>query len=540
VSEMADLSGAEVAELSRLALKSVTRLRENIGDILQYLNACAMAESDERFKFSKLEAMVGEIGPVMALIFLALTPIIFSIPSMLMVREMSSMMPAEGGFYHWVKQAFGPFAGFIVAWMNLLTSWLDVSIYPVLAMMYLGYYFPVFRDGITIGGLEISGDILQWIFALILIWLIVLLQIRGARLTGITTDWMTVVMLVPLIIMSIFGIVNWIRSGVTISLPLLPEGQTVVGAFSVGLFVAMWNFMGWELPSSAGDEIVKPRRTYPIAMTLTLVVTIATYAIPMAAGLYGGAGEGGRYQLWGIEENEAGEGVGPALEEYGVTEEQMTELGVDPTNATAWNYPEIAHAIGAVFSGSNGNFALLLGGLVTFSAILSMIGLFIGNSLGAGRLPYALAEDGMMPLWLVKTHPKYGTPWVAILIAGIMFSIFSLGSFAFLVVIDVFMDTMALLLEFLALWKLRFSKPDIPRDKIPGGWVGLTLATLGPALIIFAAVISQIIYEGWNSMFLAAIMILVGAALYLPLRKWVKPGIPDVDPFRLEAAVDED
>lgn len=486
------------------------------------------------------EAMVGEIGPGMALILLFATPIIFSIPSMLMVREMTSMMPAEGGFYHWVKQAFGPFAGFIVAWMNLLTSWLDVSIYPVLAMTYLGYYFPVFRDGITIGSLELSGDILQWIMALVLIWLIVLLQIRGARLTGLTTDWMTVLMLIPLIVMSIFGIVNWIRSGMTISLPLFPEGQTVVGAFSVGLFIAMWNFMGWELPSAAGDEIVNPRRTYPIAMTLTLVVTIATYAIPMASGLYGGAGEGGRYQLWGIEENEPGEGVGVALEEYGVTEEQMTEWGVDPTNATAWNYPEIAHAIGAVFSGSNGNFALFLGGLVTFSAILSMIGLFIGNSLGAGRLPYALAEDGMMPLWLVKTHPKYGTPWVAILIAGIMFSIFSLGSFMFLVVIDVFMDTMALLLEFLALWKLRFTKPNIPRDKIPGGWVGLTLATLGPALIIFTAVISQIFDEGWNSMFLAAIMILVGAALYIPLRKWVKPGVPDVDPYRLEAAIDDD
>ncbi|MBN1889148.1 MAG: response regulator [Thermoflexales bacterium] len=61
VREMADLSSAEVAELSRLALKSVTRLRDNIGDILQYLNACAMAKSGECFKLSRLEAMVDEI-----------------------------------------------------------------------------------------------------------------------------------------------------------------------------------------------------------------------------------------------------------------------------------------------------------------------------------------------------------------------------------------------------------------------------------------------------------------------------------------------
>lgn len=81
------------------------------------------------------EGIIGYSGPGMALILLAVTPILFSIPSMLMVREMNSMMPAEGGFYHWVKQAFGPFVGFIVAWMNLLTSWLDVSIYLSLPLI---------------------------------------------------------------------------------------------------------------------------------------------------------------------------------------------------------------------------------------------------------------------------------------------------------------------------------------------------------------------------------------------------------------------
>ncbi len=484
------------------------------------------------------EAMVSESGPGMALILLAVTPLLFSIPSMLMVREMSSMMPAEGGFYHWVKQAFGPFPGFIVAWMNLLTSWLDVSIYPVLAATYLGFYFPTLREGINIASLDISADLLHWLVALLLIWLIVLLQICGARLTGLTTDWMGAVMMIPLIIMSIFGIVNWIRSGITISLPLFPQGQTVIGAFSVGLFVAMWNYMGWELPSSAGDEIVNPRRTYPRAMALTLVATILTYSLPMTAGLFGGGGEGGRYQLWGVEENESGEGIAPVLDEYGVTEEQINEWGVDPASPAGWGYPEIAHAIGLKFSGVN--LAWLLGAIVTFSAILSMIGLFIGNSLGAGRLPYALAEDGMMPLWLVKTHPKFGTPWIAIIISGVMFSIFSWGSFAFLVVIDVFMDTMALLMQFMALWKLRFSKPHLPRVRIPGGWAGLVLATLGPLLIISLAVVSQIIDEGWNSMILAAIMILVGAILYIPLRKLIKPGIPDVDPFQPGACAEED
>ncbi len=485
------------------------------------------------------EAMVGMSGPGMALILLAVTPILFSIPTMLMVREMSSMMPAEGGFYHWVKQAFGPLPGFLTAWINIMTSWIDVAIYPVLAASYLAYFLPVLKEGTSLGGIELSGDLLSWLLGIVFICLITWLQIRGARLTGVTTDWLGIVMMIPLIIMSIFGILNWIRSGASISLPLMPEGKTIVGAFSTGLAVAMWNFMGWELSSSAGSEIVNPRRTYPIAMVLVLVATIATYSLPMVAGLYGGAGENGRYQAWGIEENESGEGIGPVLEENGVSPEKAAEWGVDTTSSVGFEYTDIAHMIGAKFAGEDGNFARFLGSIVTISAIISMIGLFIGNSLGAGRLPYALAEDGMLPVWLIKTHRKYGTPWAAILIAGFFFIIFSRNAFAALVVIDVFLDSLALLFQFAALWKLRFSKPDLPRAKIPGGWAGLTLVTLGPVLIFSVATVSNVIEEGWTSVILLSTVLLVGVALFIPLKKWVKPGIPDVDPFTAVAEAED-
>lgn len=484
------------------------------------------------------EGIIGYSGPGMALILLAITPLLFSIPTMLMVRELSSMMPVEGGFYHWVKQAFGPFVGFIVAWMNLLTSWLDVSIYPVLAAYYLGFFIPALRNGTTIGEISLSGKFLSWLFALALIWSIVWLQIRGARLTGLTADWLGLVMMIPLLIMSVFGIINWIRHGFNLHLPLLPQGETVWGAFSVGLFIAMWNYMGWELPSSAGSEIVNPRRTYPLAMVLTLIATILTYSLPVTAGLFGGAGEEGKYQLWGIEENEPGEGIAIALAEYGVSADQLEAWGIAGSRSIGWQYPDIAEEIGRKFAPST-DLGRWLGILVTVSAVLSMTGLFIGNSLGASRLPYALAEDGMMPLWLIKTHPRYGTPWVAILFAGILFSLFSLGTFAFLVVVDVFMDTMALLLQFLALWKLRFSHPHLPRARVPGGWIGLTLVTLGPALVIGLAIVSQIIEEGLSSLGLAILMIALGAILYIPLRRYVKPGVPDVNPFEAPAEEEE-
>lgn len=480
-----------------------------------------------------VEPLIGLSGPILALILYIVTPLIFSIPNMLMVREMNSMMPVEGGYYHWVKKAFGPFAGFMAGWMNWVVSWVDVSIYPVLAAYYLGYFFPVLRNGGSFFGLEIQGSILSWMVGLVLIWAIVGLNIRGARLAGMTTNLIGVVMMVPLILMSVFGIYQWIRGGVTISLPVMPEGENLFGALSVGLFVVMWNYMGWELPTAAGDEIVNPKRTYPLAMLLVLIAAIATYMIPTLAGLYGGAGDDGRYLLWGQEEVVEGEGIGSLLAEYGVREEQIAAWNVDPTSSVGWEFPDIAHAIGEKVSGFvDSPLAVFLGSTVSFAAVLSMIGLFIGNSLGGTRVPFAMAEDGMMPKFLVKVHSRFGTPWIAILVCGVLYSFFSLQTFSFLVVVDVFLNALVLMAQFFALWKLRRDMPDKPRDKVPGGYLGLTLVTLGPALMIGLAVVSQVYEEGLSSLWLALAAMVVGALFYFPVLKYVKRGIPDVDPFR--------
>ena len=114
--------------------------------------------------------------------------------------------------------------------------------------------------------------------------------------------------------------------------------------------------------------------------------------------------------------------------------------------------------------------------------------------------------------------------------------IFSFQAFAALVVIDVFLQTLVILMEFAALWKFRRTLPDVPRTKVPGGYVGLVLVTLGPTAIILLAIYSQISEEGFKSVGLALIAMLIGALLYLPIRKFIKPGKPDIDPFELEIA----
>jgi amino acid transporter len=477
------------------------------------------------------EPIIGWSGPGMALLLLLLTPILFSIPIMLMVRELQSMMPVEGGYYHWIKQGLGGFAGFMSGWLMWVVSWLDVSIYPVWATYYLSFLFPALSEGATVGGIYLDPNLLQFLTAALLIWAISLLQIRGTRLSGLTSTWIGIVMITPLIIMSIVGFYSWIKSGTTVALPFTPPDTTIVAALSTGIFVAMWNYMGWELPTAAGDEIVNPKKTYPRAMALVLVAAVLTYALPTLAGLYGGAGENGRYQMWGIEEYEAGEGIGPVLMDYGITEEQIAEWGVNPEESFGWEFPDIAKVIGEKVAGEDSLLANGLGLFVMIAAVLSMIGLFIGNSLGGSRVPFALAEDGMFPKWFVKVHPKYGTPWIAIIFVGIIFTIFATNAFAFLVVADVFLQCIVIVMEFIALWILRKKNPKFPRTRIPGGMFGLILCTAAPFLVIGLAVYSQFAEEGLSSLGWALGLAAIGLILYFPFLKRYKPGVPDINPY---------
>jgi amino acid transporter len=483
-----------------------------------------------------IEPLIGYSGPGLALLLIVLTPFIFSLPNVMMVRELSTMMPAQGGYYHWVKQAFGPFAGFMAGWNNWVVSWLDVSIYPVLAAYYLSFFIPALRDGATLGGIEFSAGFLSWVVAALIIWLVSTMQIRGARLSGIFTNWLGALMMIPLFLMGFLGIYNWITKGGP-SLPFLPAGEAVsagslTAALSTGLFVVMWNYMGWELPSAAGDEVVNPRKTYPAAMGLVLVAAILTYTIPTFGGIMGGGGDDGRYLIWGVEAT-TDEGIIAEVADYGVTEEKLQSWGVDPATDIGWEFPDIGHAVGTKFAGNG--FGLLLGSLLTIAAVFSMVGLFTGNSLGGTRVPFALAEDGMFPRWMTKVHNKYGTPFVAIVVTAVIYSIFSLSAFAFLVVADVFLQMLVILAEFAAMWVLRFKMPEIPRDRVPGGVLGMILVTIGPTAIILMAIYSQISEEGFASIGWALGFMAVGAVLYFPIRKYLKPGVPDVDPFEQSA-----
>src|SRR6266436_5298846 len=118
------------------------------------------------------ETLIYSVGPGLGLLILALVPLVWSLPEALIVGELASMLPEEGGYYRWVYRAFGPFWAFQNGWWTWMYSLVDMAIYPVLFNQYLSWFVP----GLTSAG--------QWLISLAVIWIATAINLRGAGRVG--------------------------------------------------------------------------------------------------------------------------------------------------------------------------------------------------------------------------------------------------------------------------------------------------------------------------------------------------------------------
>ncbi|MEK7365021.1 MAG: amino acid permease, partial [candidate division NC10 bacterium] len=114
-----------------------------------------------------IEDAVSSFGPGLALLLLILTPLVWSLPVTLVMAELSSSLPDEGGYVTWVRRAFGPFWAFQVGWWSWVDSFIDIAVYPALFTQYLSHWLP----GMT--------PLARWLIALAFIWILTGLNIRG-------------------------------------------------------------------------------------------------------------------------------------------------------------------------------------------------------------------------------------------------------------------------------------------------------------------------------------------------------------------------
>ena len=94
-----------------------------------------------------IEDILGGAGYGRALIILLALPLIWTLPTTLMIGELASALPQEGGFYVWVRRALGPFWGYQEAWLSLAASIFDMAIYPTIFVLYLDKLAPGWTSG---------------------------------------------------------------------------------------------------------------------------------------------------------------------------------------------------------------------------------------------------------------------------------------------------------------------------------------------------------------------------------------------------------
>jgi amino acid transporter len=212
-----------------------------------------------------IEDIVQKTGYGATLLILVLTPLLWSIPTALMVSELGAAIPEEGGFYIWVRRGMGRFWGYQATWLTLAGSVFEMALYPNLFVDYLGQLAPSFVAGWR--GLAIGLAVI----AACTLWNLV-----GAKAVGEGSLWLTVPLLVPFVVLIFVAFLH--RGGLTVAATPLVHADLLGG-----ILVAMWNYMGWDNLSTIAGEVERPQRTFPLAMLGTTILVVLTYALPVAA-----------------------------------------------------------------------------------------------------------------------------------------------------------------------------------------------------------------------------------------------------------------
>ncbi len=372
-----------------------------------------------------LEDMASSGAGMMVLMLVAL-PFVWALPMALVCSELGSALPEEGGYYAWVRRALGEFWGFQCGWWAWTCQFVDSAVYIALILGYVGGWWP------QLDGWEL------WLIGAALIGVFAWINIRGLDLVALSSIIFTVIIVAPFIVMTVLGFAHW--HGTPLQ-PFLPSGESWWSSIGLGLAVGVWMYSGFDSMSTIAGEIERPRFVIPKALMISVPIIIASYLLPTIVGLAGV----GHWQSWTADAS--GGGI---------------------------SFVQMARTLGGP----------ILGYLMLGAAVISNMALYQEYLASGARPAYAMAEDRLLPQWLTVTHRKYGTPWVSIVLLAAVNLVLIVGTFANLVVIDVFLNMFYYILIFVAAVRLRQKEPGLERPfRIRTGTLGLALIC-APAVVI--------------------------------------------------------
>src|SRR2546430_7364421 len=129
---------------------------------------------------------------------------------------------------------------------------------------------------------------------------------------------------------------------------------------------------------------------------------------------------------------------------------------------------------------------------MTLAAVVMQVSILNGTVIASTRMPFAMAEDGYLSPFLTRIHPKFGTPWLAILLSSAIYALLAWKSLTELISVYIWLRIATSLLTVLSAWQLRRKQPDLQRVvRIPWGRKGLAYAVIAPVLMSGVALVAS-------------------------------------------------
>ena len=311
---------------------------------------------------------------------------------------------------------------------------------------------------------------------LFIIWFSAFINILGVVPVGRISLILGVVVVTPFILLCIIGVMHH-KS--TYSMPAMSLKGLGISSIGMGLYTVMWNFLGWDNATTYAEEVDNPVRTYLISTSIAFVAVMVIYFFTVLTSV---------------------------------------QSGINLATVAAEGFPALGKFIG-------GNW---LGGMLAAGGMACMLGLYSAVLLSVSRVPKAMADDGLMPKKLEALHPKYGSPYMSILVCSVVVSSMIVLSFKELLIMDVTLYGAGLMLEFTSLIVMRIKAPDEYRPfKIPLNVLGLCVMVLLPLIVYGTAVTGAFLDSGKGTLMplLLTLGIIVSSEIIWQLIIWLNPDV---------------
>ena len=410
-------------------------------------------------------------GPSTIVIWLIGVVVVF-IPLALCVMELSSRYPEEGGMYVWSKRAFGDGAGFLTGWIYWTSN---LPYLPVL--LYFAASNALYTGGERWHALQSSPGFFIG-FSIVGLALALVVNIVGLNIgkwlnnVGALGTW------IPIALLFALALLMWSKFGSATSLPLESFKPTLTLA-NCGIWATMLSaFAGAEAASIMGGEIKRPRRDIPHALIIAGFLIVAGYVLGTIAILVVVP----REQLNSLE------GLILAISSSGV---RVGWYGLGPAVA-----------------------------LLICVATMGGVGAYLA---AMARLPFVVGIDRYLPAVFARVHPRWGTPYVALIAQGVCTVLFVVmsqagssirGAYQILVSTYIIATFLPYLFMFAALIRLQAEPAEPGVVRIPGGKpVATAIGVLGFAATVLVVIGSVIPDASEPHKALAVAKVVLGSGL---------------------------